>query len=191
MKKINILAIVVIGLVVLSSCKKNSANDADNTSGGSATEYGNFPRTTIPASLVAQWTAGSFSLTSVVDNNGTWSSEYSVSYVLESNGNCREYFQYGSMPTYGQIIQVRGLRKGSVAINTATKTLKFYAASGWYDERRNFSAPVRHEYGDADLYPRYFREYKYEETTDGQGRPALRLTDENSTNSSGLVYTKL
>jgi hypothetical protein len=189
MEKKNLLSLLLLGLFAFASCKKDTTKNND-TGGVDTGEYGNHPRSTVPASLAAQWVYGSFSLSSVVNNNGTWSSEYSLTYVLETNGTCREYFQYSSMPSYGMLIQVRGLRKGTVVVDAANKTIKFYAAAGWYDERRNLGSVVRHEYASADLYPHYFREYSYTETTDGQGRPALRLVDVKSTNTAGLVYTR-
>lgn len=181
MKKLFSFSLLLAGLLTFGSCQKDKADEK---------EYGNHPRSKVPASLVGQWVYGSFSLTSVVDNNGTWSSEYSLTYVMEANGACREYFQYASQPSYGLLYQIRGLRKGTVVVDEGARTVKFYAASGWYDQRKNYGSTERKNYADADLYPAYFREYRYEETTDGQGRQALRLVDVNSTNTAGILYTK-
>ncbi|HEV7332142.1 MAG TPA: hypothetical protein VGN63_13990 [Flavisolibacter sp.] len=184
MKKLKPLALLFLGALLFSSCKKSVENEPD------LAEYGNHPRSAVPPEMVGQWIYGSFSLSSIVDNNGTWSSEYSLTYVLEPNGTCREYFQYANQPSYGLLYQVRGLRKGTVVVDTDAKTISFYAASGWYDVRRNYGSVERKTYGEADLYPTYFREYQYENTTDDKGRPALRLIDVNSSNTSGLLYTK-
>ncbi|HVF97554.1 MAG TPA: hypothetical protein VM871_09545 [Flavisolibacter sp.] len=185
MNKTICFTLLFASLLIFSSCKKEKEDTTLNQK-----EYGNHPRSNVPPSLVGQWAYGSFSLSSVVDKNGTWSSEYSITYVLESNGACREYFQYQNQPSYGLLYQVRGLRKGTVVVDAAAKTVKFYAASGWYDVRKNYGSTERKEYADADLYPTYFREYDYEETTDGQGRRALRLIDINGSNTTGLLYTK-
>lgn len=166
MKRSFLSLLVFIALVsCTSACSKKDSTDKPG--GG---DYGNNPRSKVPADLVGGYfQAGSFSMTQFSNYDGSYAGqayEIATGYkFVNDKGDAEEYFYYTNTSYYCRY-QVLGYRKGTVVFDETNKTFKFYAASGNYRRYDNCGSSTpsadygeKKQYGDNDLYPKYKVEY--------------------------------
>ncbi|GAB2767752.1 hypothetical protein GCM10027275_07750 [Rhabdobacter roseus] len=136
---------------------------------GAPNDYGNHPRSKVPAELVGKyWHYGSFSMNQYSKYDGSYAGhaqEISTGYrFVNENGDAEQYFYWSKNSTYCRD-QVLGYRKGTVVFDTEKKTFTFYAAKGnyrRYDACGSSQSPgygQTKEYSADDLYPKYKAEY--------------------------------
>jgi hypothetical protein len=175
-------------LALCASIFQSCEDDSDETVKHDAS-FGNHPRTAVPAELVGYWQAGSFSMSSYSDYDGSYAGqayEIALGYQLYANGNAEQYFYYTNTSYYCRD-QVLGYRRGTVAFDTHDKSFNFYSANGNY--RRYYSCGssqpadwgVKQEYGEDDLYPKNKAEYTNYSLVQEGGKTILRLPYEDGT----------
>ena len=175
---------------LFSACsKKGGAGNGD---------YGNNPRSKVPAELVGgYWQAGTFSMTQYSNYDGSYAgnaNEISTGYkFINANGDAEQYFYYTSTSYYCRD-QILGYRKGTVVFDEQAKTFKFYAVSGnyrRYDACGGSQSPdfgVTKQYGSEDLYPKYVASHNNYSIVKENGKTFWRITyDDKST----LDYSRL
>ncbi|WP_224998694.1 hypothetical protein [Cesiribacter sp. SM1] len=180
-----------IFLMLLALCAFTFQSCEDDTAdaGKPDPSFGNHPRTAVPAELVGFWQAGSFSMSSFNDYDGSYAGqayEIGLGYQLYANGNAEEYFYYTNTSYYCRD-QILGYRKGTVTFDTQNKSFKFYSANGNY--RRYYSCGssqpadwgVQQEYGEDDLYPKHKPEYSGYSLVQEGGKTILRIPYEDGT----------
>jgi hypothetical protein len=157
-------------LIALFSCTSTACSKKDSTDkpGGGGGDYGNNPRSKVPADLVGGYfQAGSFSMSQYSNYDGSYAGqayEIATGYkFVNDKGDAEEYFYYTNTSYYCRY-QVLGYRKGTVVFDEQNKTFKFYAASGNYRRYDNCGSQSpdygeKKQYGADDIYPKYKVEY--------------------------------
>ena len=180
---------IAIILVSCAACSKKDAAGGGDSDGG---DYGNNPRSKVPAELVGEyWQAGSFSMSQYSNYDGSYAGqafEIATGYkFINDKGDAEQYFYYTNTGYYCRD-QVLGYRKGTVVFDEKAKTFTFYAASGnyrRYDACGTSNSPdfgVKKEYGSEDLYPKYEDSYDNYSIVKENGKTVWRVTfEDNST----------
>src|SRR6478736_4467860 len=152
----------------LGSCKKDKITQSDS--------YGNGPRTEVPASLQGKWMYGFFSMTEYWTQNP---SEYigngfemAIAFNFNANGTYEQYFTSrtatGGISTYHQ-----SLSKGTVEINTGTKTITTHCATAHYKQTKNGQTTQSRDLLDSEITKTTV--YTYEAGNEPNGTAAIYL----------------
>jgi len=133
MKKI-IFAACIAATTLFTACKKEkaSANNSDN--------YGNGPRTEVPAPLKGNWMFGNFSMTEYWSQNPADylgnALQFAFAFKFNSNGTYEQYFTSSSV-SGGIITYQQSVTKGTVEVNEENGTIITHAYSAHYKRTRN------------------------------------------------------
>lgn len=166
MKKIVVLSIACVSLCF--SCKKDAVKISD--------EYGQGPRSTVPAEMQGSWMYGSFSMTEYWSQNPADylgnALEFAIAFRLNENGSYEQYFSSRSV-VGATIIYHQSLSKGTIELNPSENSMTTHA---------NFAHYKRTEDGrtveDRDLEKTEMtlsNHYTYELQTETNGTRAILL----------------
>lgn len=167
MRKIILLLAITISAFA-GACKKETAPRSD--------EYGNGPRTEMPAFLQGNWMYGSFSMTEYWSQNPAEyignAFEMAIAFRFYPNGNYEQYFTSrtvsGGFATYHQ-----SLTKGTAVINEAEKTITTYAKGAQYKQSRNGVTTENRDLAENEITKT--TTYTYELKTESNGTKAVYL----------------
>lgn len=171
-----IFFILTMGLIsIMGACEKDDVGAPDN--------YGDGPKTNVPAGLQGNWMYGNFSMTEYWSQNPSEylgnTFEVAIAFKFNDNGTYEQYFTsksvLGTVVTYHQ-----SFTKGTVVINEAEKSIITYAAYAHYKQTKN---GVTTE--DRDLTQNEITrvtKYEYEERTEPNGTKAIYLKMNNTEN---------
>lgn len=168
-----------------------SKKDSSDNPGSSGEDYGNNPRSKVPAELAGGYfQAGSFSMSQYSNYDGSYAGqafEIATGYkFVNDKGDAEEYFYYTNTGYYCRD-QILGYRKGTVVFDEQNKTFKFYAASGnyrRYDACGTSQSPgygQKKEYGADDIYPKYKVEYSNYSIVKENGKTIWRISYNDGT----------
>lgn len=167
MRKI-ILLLAITSSAFVGACKKEKANGSD--------EYGNGPRTDIPASLQGNWMHGSFSMTEYWSQNPADylgnALELAMAFHFHANGNYEQYFTFrtvsGGVTSYHQSVT-----KGTAVLNETNKTIITYAQKARYKQTRNGTTIENRDLSENEITKTTM--YTYELKTELNGTKAVYL----------------
>ncbi|MES2773226.1 MAG: hypothetical protein V4722_03530 [Bacteroidota bacterium] len=164
----------------LCACKKDKTTTPD--------PYGNGPKTEVPASMQGNWMYGFFSMTEYWSKNP---SEYigngfelAIAFKFNANGTYEQYFTSrtvtGGISTYHQ-----SLSKGTVEINTSTKTIITHANTAHYKQTKNGQTMEDRDLADSEITKT--TTYTFTEGTEPNGTKAIYLKMNGTGNALGFL----
>mgnify|MGYP001239109256 CR=1 FL=1 len=163
-----LLSVLIIATGFLGACKKEKAVNSDN--------YGNGPRTNVPASLQGNWMYGNFSMTEYWSQNPADylgnAFEMAIAFHFNANGTYEQYFTSktvsGGVATYHQ-----SLTKGTVVISEADKKITTHANTAHYKQTKNGTTIVNRDLDDDEITK--ITNYTFETGTGPNGTKVIHL----------------
>ena len=168
MKKILLLTAVVAATFLASCQKDKTKSPVDN--------YGNGPRTNVPASLQGNWMYGNFSMTEYWNQNpGDYlgnALQFAIAFKFNANGDYEQYFTSSSV-TGGVTTYQQSLTKGTVEINEANQSIITHAFSAHYKRTKNGQKEEERDLAQSELTAT--SNYTYTTGTEAGGTNAIYL----------------
>lgn len=181
MKKI-LLVFSIISSLVATACEKNSFSDSTELPS-------DLPRTSVPEQLQGNWMYGNFSLTEYWSQNPSSylgnALEFAIAFQFNANGTYVQYFTAssvaGGIKTYQQSVT-----RGTIEINTSSKTIKTHPFSSHYRRTSNGQTVEERDMTRAEMSG--VTTYLYTLATEPNGTKAIMLQIQGS--NSPLTFLK-
>lgn len=173
--------IVIVLSSLFGACKKDSVSTDSN-------DYGNNPRTAVPAGMQGVWMYGNFSMTEYWSQNPADylgnAFEYAIAFKLNANGTYEQYFT--SKNVIGlSVIYHQSLSKGTVEINEATNTMVTHANTAHYKQTQNGQTKEDRDLEKSEMTIHI--NYKYELKTEENGTKAIYFKINGTGNALGFL----
>ena len=175
MKKMLFPALLMMA-ILSAACQKDQAAAGDN--------YGNGPRTNVPASLQGNWMYGNFSMTEYWSQNPADylgnAVQFAIAFKFMADGRYEQYFT-SSTVTGGIASYQQSVTKGTVEINSSSHTIVTHANAAHYKRSRNGHTEEERDLEKNELTTT--SSYSFTEGTEAGGTRAIYLKLNNSGNA--------
>ncbi len=166
----NLKLTVVIALsLLLGSCQKDSDKNSSN-------DYGNGPRTDVPAALQGNWMYGSFSMTEYWSQNPADylgnGVQIAIAFRFNADGTFDQYFT-SSTVSGGIVAYQQSVTKGTIEIDENTKTIIAHANTAHYKKTQNGQTKEERDLAKNELT--LITNYSYTTGTENNGTKAIYL----------------
>lgn len=162
------MAVVILACLFGNCQKEKGKTDPDN--------FGNAPRTNVPASLQGNWMYGYFSMTEYWSQNPAEyignGFQFAIAFKFNTNGTYEQYFT--SSTVSGTVVTYRqSVTKGTVEIDEPAQTIITHANTAHYKETTNGRTIQERDLEKSELTAT--SKYTYESGTENNGSKAIYL----------------
>jgi len=168
MNRIILLAVVALSTLFGNCQKEKAKNNSDN--------YGNGPRTNVPASLQGNWMYGNFSMTEYwsQDPAGYLGNAFqmAIAFKFNANGTYEQYFT--SSTVSGTVVSYKqSVTRGTVEVDESAQTIITHANTAHYKKTQNGQTLEERDLEKSELT--ITSRYTYGSGTENNGSKAIFL----------------